>query len=232
MFAESGPQLHQEVGQRHTTQHTQQPQAGTASELISLVSREMAALCSKLGATFSVILNQHPATSCSSSDDSRNPPLKRTKETDSGFPLHPLEHNPLLSMIFAYVGFGHWLYVASVNRQFRGVYLTFCYNWEPQRQHKPHTYSQSAMLSAARFEMAMRHGLRMQDLTLNVSKADKLHQAVAAQGLQFAKLAREFGMQWDLEHSRLFLYAAEAADVELLDCSSTGCVLLKSWTGA
>eukprot|EP00611_Tribonema_gayanum_P030735 TRINITY_DN8624_c0_g1_i1.p1 TRINITY_DN8624_c0_g1~~TRINITY_DN8624_c0_g1_i1.p1 ORF type:complete len:161 (-),score=59.19 TRINITY_DN8624_c0_g1_i1:747-1229(-) len=69
----------------------------------------------------------------------------------------PLENLPLLTKVFSYIGGGQHLFVAGVNRQWRGLYL---------RQPAPlrtATSVREALRSLPRLQLAAKSGLAMSD---------------------------------------------------------------------
>ena len=93
-------------------------------------------------------------------EPSVSPPQKKRARAEAR-PVVRWDDDQMLEIIFVAMGEREWLYVASLSRRYRGLYLSFCKR-AARRRHQSFDYRtdwRNAVLSASRVEMAFTHGL-------------------------------------------------------------------------
>jgi hypothetical protein len=146
---------------------------------------------------------------------------KRARVTLLG--SEPLEHDDILDRIFSLVGRKEWLYAGGVCRRWRGRYLSMCYRARASKAEPVYqTSRRSSFVTAARFSMALGHGLIMPD----AGEAGKFFDDLpwySQQPVEVLTLARVRGAGWHKDFCR---DAAFYGDFELLKWLHTsGCPL-------
>jgi hypothetical protein len=125
---------------------------------------------------------------------SAEPDTKRARlaEDDSS----PLADDEILDVVFSYVGIGDYIYTGAVSRRWKGRYIKLCYSKAKDgKKHKLTTAHKSALLTAARLQLALKSSLTVSALQNN----QKLPFYIVVRSLEpiaVLTLARVHGLRW------------------------------------
>jgi hypothetical protein len=112
----------------------------------------------------------------------------------------PLDRDELLDRIFCYVGIGDYLYAAGVSRRWKGRYTKLCYNKaaDDDDSCKLRTYYVSALITAARLELAFKSKLQLEDLQAYPYLGYDVARS-SLEPIQVLIVAKTFDMRWSSE---------------------------------
>jgi hypothetical protein len=129
-------------------------------------------------------------------------------------PAKPLEKDEVLDEIFSFVGRKEWLYVGRACRRWRGRYLSMCYKARASNnEHAFQTSHNSTFITAARFSMALKDGLKMPNESQAAAMFFDDFPRFSQQPIEVLTLARVHGAAW---HKDICNDAAYYGDLELL----------------
>jgi hypothetical protein len=90
---------------------------------------------------------------------------KRACVVDNSSVSSPLDKDELLDTVFSYVGMGDYFFAAGVCRRWRGRYIKLCYKKAAaDKVDKLCTTFRSALMTAARLQLAFNSGLEVEQL--------------------------------------------------------------------
>jgi hypothetical protein len=125
----------------------------------------------------------------------------------------PLDKDVVLDNVFSYVGTGDYLYTGAVSRRWRGRYIKLCYSSTTLQKQKLCTTYRSAVMTAARLQLALRSKLQMADLQ---KFPYNLARNIARRSLEprsVLSLAKHYDLKWS---DSFTLMAARTNKLELM----------------
>jgi hypothetical protein len=144
-----------------------------------------------------------------------------------------LAKDEVLNSVFSFVGIGEYYYVAGVCRNWRGRYVTLCSNHATEDEgrvvHKLYTPRASAVMTAARLQLALVNGLTIDALNqFTWTLADAVSKS-SLEPTAVLTVARCHGLQWN---TYLPYYAALRAQLDYLQwMHSCGCPIDVEYVG-
>jgi hypothetical protein len=140
---------------------------------------------------------------------------KRARPADDS--CSPLLEDGILDAVFSYVGIGDNIYTGAVSRRWNGRYTKLCHNNHREgKADKLITAHKSALLTAARLQLALKSSLTMATLEGN----HKVRSYVALRSLEpiaVLTIAREHDVHWQWRpHDRLANLSAQYGKLKLL----------------
>jgi hypothetical protein len=131
----------------------------------------------------------------------------------------PLDKDEILDTVFSYVGIGEYFTAAGVSRRWRGRYIKLCYNKAANRPNKLCTTYRSAVLTAAKLQLALANKLTVEALERSLRSRSCM--VLSSEPTEVLTVARLHGMAW---HKGLCLLAAKHNNLQLLQwLHSNGC---------
>jgi cell division protein FtsB len=187
----------------------QQQLAESKQDFVQLANSQ-AAMQASMAQLQSTLSKQTGTTSASSADESQQHCKKLARRADDC--VSPLDKDVILDEVFSFVGGGDYYYAAGVSRRWRGRYIKLCYTEaESDDDEKPWTSYKSAVMTAARLQLALDSGLTMAELEQSDNLA--VNVVCSVEPSSVLTLLKLYDMDWTTKFATA---AADAEDLKLL----------------
>eukprot|EP00953_Heterococcus_sp_UTEX-ZZ885_P018053 10084-Heterococcus_DN1.PRE.5 len=139
------------------------------------------------------------------------PVAQRPRLDDSA---SPLDKDIVLDTVLGFIGRGDYLYAGAVNRRWRGRYIKMCYKVRTQPQGlKLYTTLKSAVVTAARLQLALDSNLNIADLQKCSYRLGQLLVKHSFEARAVLTLAKCYGLEWSQHFTTI---ASRAQQLPLL----------------
>eukprot|EP00953_Heterococcus_sp_UTEX-ZZ885_P013218 7555-Heterococcus_DN1.PRE.4 len=126
----------------------------------------------------------------------------------------PLDKDIVLDTVLGFIGRGDYLYAGAVNRRWRGRYIKMCYKVRTQPQGlKLYTTLKSAVVTAARLQLALDSNLNIADLQKCSYRLGQLLVKHSFEARAVLTLAKCYGLEWSQHFTTI---ASRAQQLPLL----------------
>ena len=137
----------------------------------------------------------HGGESGSSAESHDHDTKRHRSEYVSGLPV--LERDEMLLKILQHAGTADWLYIASINRRWRGLYYSLCHKARKNsNQLVMRTGWRAAVVTASRLQYAFEHGLSAENINKNLRVFAKAVGECSLEPVAVMTLARVRGVSW------------------------------------
>jgi hypothetical protein len=126
----------------------------------------------------------------------------------------PLSSDQILDAVFSYVGIGDYVYAGAVSRRWKGRYIKLCHRSAPKgKKDKLVTTYSSALMTAARLQLAMDSRLELAGLHLNQCRTARIIVMTSLEPIALLSLLKLYDFKWG---PGLTFFAASRHKLQLL----------------
>jgi hypothetical protein len=170
-----------------------------ALQLTNLQS-QLAALIGK-GGTLTTLTHPQPLHSMNGHTDEHQ--MIQHRHQRARFDDHeshqgsPLSSDQILDAVFTYVGIGDYVYAGAVSRRWKGRYIKLCHSSAPKgKKNKLVTTYSSALMTAARLQLAMDSRLELAGLHLNQCRTARIIVMGSLEPIALLSLFKLYDFKW------------------------------------
>jgi hypothetical protein len=139
----------------------------------------------------------------------------------AGGDAFPLEKDEILDGVFSFVGLGEYYFAAGVSRRWKGRYIKLCYTKAAADVNdKLRTSHKSAVMTAARLQLALDGGVTMAALQKNVFRLSN-NVARSPEPIDVLKLARQHDLEWSFAFTLTAAFRNNLRSVECPWCEGS-----------
>jgi hypothetical protein len=161
--------------------------------MLAALSAQQATLSAQASVLTELTTQQSSASLLAESTEAQQLQQRCSCSSGSGI-TSPLDKDELLDVVFSFVG----IYTGAVSRRWRGRYIKLCYNnTAADTKDKLRTSRRSVLMTAARLQLALDSGLRIDDLQTDKKYSFAMIAVIySIDPVSVLSLARVYGLEW------------------------------------